>query len=84
MKGIDAMQQKTPRTEFDLPQAQFALVQTVKQRMGLVASSSLTCFLHGEIPRLMGLSECEVASVKDYALLAGVTLPNERSFGGLN
>ncbi len=64
----------------ELPQKQYQLVQLVKQRLGLVASSSLTCFFFGEIPRLMGLSEGEVAAIQDFAEATGVELPAERSF----
>lgn len=75
-----AMQQKDVRPEYELPKDQYALVQLTKQRLGLIASASLTCFFFGEVPRLVGLSVGEVGAIKNYAEELGVELPTERTY----
>ena len=67
----------------ELPEPEYGLVQLVAKRLGLVASTSLTCFLFGETPHLAGLSQTEIAVIKGYAVECNVILPEGRSPNGL-
>jgi hypothetical protein len=76
-------QEQSPRLAAELPQATYNLVQRVGERVGLVASCSLTSFLFGEITHLVGVSKTEVDLIRDYAKELHVDLPKERFHGGL-
>ncbi|MBP9757134.1 MAG: hypothetical protein KBD06_00880 [Candidatus Pacebacteria bacterium] len=62
----------------ELPHPEYGLVQLVQQRLGLIASTSLICFLFGEITHLAGISPTEVDVIECYALEMNVTLPEGR------
>ena len=72
------MQETKLRLVGELPQPEYALVQVVQQRLGFIASSSLTCFLFREIPHLVGISANEVEVIECYAEEMNVALPEGR------
>lgn len=72
------MTDKKLRLVGELPQPEYGLVQVVQQRLGFIASASLTCFLFGEIPHLAGISPTEVEVIEDYAVELNVILPEGR------
>lgn len=77
------MQEKPLRLVAELPQAEYGLVQLVQQRLGFIASASLTCFLFHETPHLAGISPTEVELIEGYAKELNVVLPEGRYRKGL-
>ena len=72
------MQETNLKLVGELPQPEYALVQVVRQRLGFIASTSLTCFLFRETPHLTGISANEVEVIECYAAEMNVVLPEGR------
>lgn len=72
------MTDKKLRLVAELPQPEYRLVQEIRQRLGFIASASLTCFLFRETPHLAGISQSEVSFIETMAKQLNVTLPEGR------
>jgi hypothetical protein len=59
---------------FELPQNEYALVQKVKERLGLIAASNLQCLFSGSIQEWL-VSRDEKEIIQQMARAHGVKLP---------
>ena len=72
------IQEQKLRLVGELPRPEYGLVQLVQQRLGFIASASLTCFLFRETPHLAGISPTEVDAIESFAVEMNVILPEGR------